>query len=156
VAKLIQRIDITDHQWASDLLEVQTLAYRVEANLIGYDTIPPLHEDLAALQATDETFLGYVSDGKIYGALSYTRDGGIVDICRVYVHPSHFRKGIAQALLLHLLQLEENADKVVVSTGADNLPAVRLYQKHGFVEVGQTEVATGIHITHLERVNTSG
>jgi hypothetical protein len=51
-------LDLCDQPTASELLELQRRAYRVEAELIGSFAIPALHETLAELQRCGETFLG--------------------------------------------------------------------------------------------------
>jgi hypothetical protein len=39
----------------------------------------------------------------------------------------------------------------VVSTGTANRPALALYQRRGFLPVGQCQIAPGVTITLLER-----
>jgi hypothetical protein len=41
---------------------------------------------------------------------------------------------------------------VIVSTGKENVPAVKLYLKKGFNKVKDREIATGIYITEFEKV----
>lgn len=72
------------------LLALQKLSYRKEADLIGSDEIPPLHETLEALQASSETFYGYFLDGQLAGAISYKRGDDLLDIYRMMVHPAFF------------------------------------------------------------------
>ena len=63
----LQRLDLTDRAVAGAVLAVQRRAYRVEADLVGFDAIPPLHETLADLQASTETFLAANVDGQLAG-----------------------------------------------------------------------------------------
>ena len=56
---MIQTIQISNTQAASQFLELQRLSYRVEADLIGSDAIPALHENLEQLQDCAETFYGF-------------------------------------------------------------------------------------------------
>lgn len=55
---MIRPLDLADGELARRLLEVQHRAYAVEAELIGFDGIPPLQEDLAGLMASTELWLG--------------------------------------------------------------------------------------------------
>ena len=86
-----------------------------------------------------ETFYGYYVDGqegpKLAGAISFEREGSIVTICRMMVHPDFFRRGIASSLLQHILieQEREGATRFIVSTGSANSPAIRLYEGFGFI-----------------------
>jgi ribosomal protein S18 acetylase RimI-like enzyme len=69
-----------------------------------------------------------------------------VDICRLVVHPRAHRRGIASKLLDALPDGPQT-----VSTGSKNEPALALYRKRGFVEVGEREVAPGVSLTDLSR-----
>jgi ribosomal protein S18 acetylase RimI-like enzyme len=139
-------LDLSDDTVLRELWTVQRLAYAVEAELIGFDGIPPLHESLDDLGACDETFLGLYDSEGLAGAVSYRLDGSTVDICRLVVHPRAHRRGIASKLLDALPDGPQT-----VSTGTRNEPALRLYRKRGFSETGTREVAPGVSITDLAR-----
>lgn len=55
----------------------------------------------------------------------------IIDIC---VNPEFRRKGLAEKLLEELLS--KGAAKIFLEVEQDNLPAIRLYEKHGFRRIG--------------------
>jgi GNAT superfamily N-acetyltransferase len=137
----------------TSLLEIQRLAYRVEADLIGFYDIPPLHDTIHTLQESNETFYGYFHEKELMGAISYTRQTDEVVICRLIVHPKRFRQGIGRALLEKVLSVENDASRYIVSTGQKNLPAVQLYKHYGFIETGATEVSNGVFVSHFERTN---
>ncbi|EFH83701.1 GNAT family N-acetyltransferase [Ktedonobacter racemifer] len=133
----IGKIQLQSIQQAQRLLEVQRAAYLVEAKLIGSSAIPALQEDLEALQNSDEIFYGCWIDGELAGAISYKREGSLLDIYRLVVHPSYFRRGIGKALVSFVEEVEEGIERIIVSTGARNLPAKRLYEVLGFSEIGE-------------------
>ncbi|MDX8148346.1 GNAT family N-acetyltransferase [Lentzea sp. BCCO 10_0061] len=139
-------LDLSDDTVLHEVWTVQRLAYAVEAEIIGFDGIPPLHESLDELRACDETFLGLYDEEGLAGAVSYQLDGSTVDICRLVVHPRAHRRGIASKLLDELPQGPQT-----VSTGTKNEPALALYRKRGFVEIGTREVAPGVTLTDLSR-----
>ncbi|HEX7308445.1 GNAT family N-acetyltransferase [Lentzea sp.] len=139
-------LDLSDDAVLRELWTVQRLAYAVEAGIIGFDGIPPLHESLDDLRGADETFLGLHDEEGLAGAVSYRLDGSTVDICRLVVHPRAFRRGIASRLLDGLPDGPQT-----VSTGSKNEPALALYRGRGFVEVGEREVGPGVSITDLAR-----
>jgi ribosomal protein S18 acetylase RimI-like enzyme len=139
-------LDLSDDAVLHELWTVQRLAYAVEAEIIGFDGIPPLHESLEELRASEEIFLGLYDEAGLAGAVSYRLEGSTVDICRLVVHPRAHRRGIATQLLDALPD-----EAQTVSTGSKNEPALRLYRKRGFVEIGKREVAPGLSITDLAR-----
>ncbi|HEY7122443.1 MAG TPA: GNAT family N-acetyltransferase [Ktedonobacterales bacterium] len=147
----IRPLHLEDVGDAGALIVLQRLAYRREADLIGSDAIPPLHESLEALQNSGETFFGYEVEGQLVGAASYKRSGALLDIHRMMVHPAFVRRGIARALLRFVEGCEPGSERVIVSTGSLNTPALALYQQQGFVAMGQEEVVPGLWITHLEK-----
>ncbi|MEV4253976.1 GNAT family N-acetyltransferase [Spirillospora sp. NPDC049652] len=147
----ILRLDLHDPAVLAEVWGIQRAAYAVEAELIGSHDIPPLRETLTDLRECGEHFLGAQDDGKLLGAVSWTvLDDGTVDICRLVVHPSAHRRGLATALL-DALDAEVPASRTVVSTGTANHPALALYQARGFKPIAHRTVTGGLSITHLER-----
>ena len=148
---VIQKLDLHASQQAQCLLTIQRAAYTVEAELIGSSAIPALTESLEALQQSGETVYGYWLDEQLAGAISYKREGTVLDIHRLVVHPAYFRRGIGKTLVSFVEQIEESITTIVVSTGARNIPAKRLYRQLGFVETGDKEIVPGLFITQFEK-----
>jgi len=86
------------------------------------------HEFIAALDA-DGRILGYVG-------MMYVLDEGY--IANVAVAPEYRRQGIADALIKRLeeLCLAHALSFVSLEVRAGNVPAITLYEKHGFRRVG--------------------
>ena len=71
-------------------------------------------------------------------------NGQILHIQSLVVKPSQFRKGMASAMIAFVLN--ENMEcNFTVETGCDNLPAINLYLKFGFVEKEKYETDHGVH-----------
>lgn len=148
---MIRLIDNTDPAIAADILRVQIPAYRVEARLMNFDGIPPLQDTAESIQASKETFLGYyAANDELAGFLSYEEEHTGYTICRLVVHPDHFRKGIGKSLLHQFMSETGKSQKVTVSTGAKNEPALNLYKMYGFHQVGALEIAQGVYLAFLE------
>ena len=146
-----RELDISDPGIAAEVLACQRAGYAVEAELIGFDGIPPLRETLDELVRCGERFLGSYDAEGLAGIVSWKKlADGTVDICRLVVAPRAFRRGHASALL-DALALAEPAERFTVSTGAANIPALALYHRRGFVPLGTREVAPGVLVTLLER-----
>jgi len=141
----------TDTPVAERVLEIQRAAYAVEAGIVGYDEIPPLQETLAELQSAPLIFLGVSYDHVLAGVLGYRRDGDAVDIDRLAVDPAFFRRGLATKLLRELFVRERDATLFTVSTGFGNHPAIDLYERFGFQQVGSGEPLPGVRVVLLER-----
>ncbi|GAA2689685.1 GNAT family N-acetyltransferase [Streptomyces lunalinharesii] len=149
------RLDLSDPDTVRRLWDLQRASYTVEARLIGFDGIPPLHESLEQLRTCGESFLGVHEESGLVGAVAWARrPDGALEICRLMVHPVAHRRGVATALLDSLDRIEP-AELTVVSTGTANLPAVALYRRRGFIPFGEHQVAPDVTVTLLERKNTS-
>jgi SAM-dependent methyltransferase len=147
---VIERLDLSDGGTVARVLEIQRAAYAREAELVGFDSIPPLHETLDELQRQPLEWLGVVEDGVIVGAMAITGEARECDIDRLVVDPMWHRRGIGR----RLVQAVTHHAVVTVSTGAANAPAVALYESLGFRRVGETEVAPGFWTVQFERRNT--
>lgn len=129
-------------------------AYRVEADLIGFDGIPPLHETAEQVCASSETFWGCRLEGRLAGVIAFERieqPEAEVEISRLIVHPDFFRRGIGSRLLEVVLARHPEAVRFTVSTGEKNIPAVSLYERYGFQTDGRREVAPGVWIMIMSR-----
>lgn len=134
----------------AEVFELQKKSYKIEADLIGTEEIPPLKETFEQLQGCGETFIGCYIDGRLAGAVSYIKEGKVLDIHRMMVHPDFFRRGIAKKLIAQLENIRYS--EMLVSTGAANTPAVGLYEKLGFERQNDSVVGDGLLLTNFRKV----
>ena len=113
------------------MLAVQHAAYAIEAELIGYPDLPPLHETLAALQATDEELWLCEEGDALVGVVGLEHGEDEMVIARLFVAPAFFRRGVGSALVAQALA-QAGGRRVRVGTGARNAPALALYARFGF------------------------
>lgn len=147
---MIALLDHRDPVTAAQICALQTASYLVESAIIGY-RIPLVDETPDALARASEAFLGYRDGDAIVGALAYETWPGEIEICRLMVHPEHFRRGIASRLLEEITA-KAGAMPLRVSTGADNAPAIRLYERFGFSISRRRELPDGLRLVELRRV----
>lgn len=148
---LIRKIDITDVNLAKEVLNIQIPAYQVEAELIGFDKLPPLKDTIETLQQSGEKFYGYYIKEELSGVLSLKIENGVMDIHRLFVHPKHFRKGISQTLIDFVQSSEAGYNMITVATGTKNVPAVHFYHKNGFNKLKEIIVEEGLSISLFEK-----
>ena len=79
-----------------------------------------------------------MEDGEVVGYIGSQSVLGESDMMNVAVHPDHRRKGIAEALVNALSRDLKERDNVCLTleVRASNDPAIALYEKLGFTQVG--------------------
>jgi ribosomal protein S18 acetylase RimI-like enzyme len=147
----VKLLNLKDPVVAERVIALQHDSYLVEAERMGVQDLPPMHETVEGLQASRETFWGSFDGQELVGVLSTSEDGAVTEIGRLAVAPTHFRRGIASRLLAHALMMAGPDATCLVSTGRANAPAIALYKKFGFVEGATREVAPGVALLSLTR-----
>jgi len=132
------------------VLAVQRAAYAIEAELIGYPRLPPLHETLEGLQATPEELWLCEEGGELCGVVGLEQHAGELVIARLFVAPPEFRRGIGSALVAQALARADGR-RVRVGTGARNLPALALYERFGFRRLDEGQPTPGVGYIELVR-----
>jgi len=147
---MIKTLNFTDDTMLDRALLIQKVAYRIEADLIGFDGIPALYESKNDLRHSAEIFVGYFADDILAAVLSYSQLGEVLDIGRLVVHPDFFRQGIARALVQYVETIA-NVRRITVSTGAKNHPARKLYEKLGYQLLETVTLDAGVTIAQYEK-----
>ena len=77
-------------------------------------------------------------DGKVAGYVGSQTVIDESDMMNVAVHPNHRRKGIAEALVVELVEALKKRESrcLTLEVRASNEPAKALYEKLGFTQVG--------------------
>lgn len=152
----VQRLDHATPPVAAAIQAVMREAYRVEADILGVEDFVPLRRTAAQVAAADALFLGIAVSGTLAAVAEVEEpEPGRVHVGSLVVLPSHFRRGLATALLRHLLDAHAD-DDVTVSTGRRNGPALLLYAALGFREDRRWSTDDGIPMVTLLRPGRLG
>jgi ribosomal protein S18 acetylase RimI-like enzyme len=147
----IEPLNSTQAEVASAIHEVMVAAYRVEAELLGVADFVPLHRGVEAIRDAGSRFLGAFRDGELVGVAELEDEpDGTTNVASLVVRPPHFRRGIATALLHHVIA-RHGAGAITVSTGRRNAPALALYAGFGFDELRRWATVDGIPMVTLRR-----
>ncbi|MFO0274201.1 MAG: GNAT family N-acetyltransferase [Betaproteobacteria bacterium] len=145
----------TAPQIAEAIRAVMFQAYCVEAALLGVRDFAPLHRTAAHIAETDALFLGISPAGTLAAIAEVeSSEPRHVHIGSLVVLPSHVRRGLATALIRHILDANVPND-ITVSTGTRNQPAIQLYTAHGFREHRLWTTNDGIRMVTLRRAASS-
>jgi len=78
-----------------------------------------------------------VEDGFVCGYIGSQSVMGESDMMNVAVHPDHRRRGVGEKLVLALCDaLSRENTSLALEVRASNAPAIALYEKLGFIQVG--------------------
>lgn len=109
-------------------LEIQCFSAPWSESVIASELTSRLSCWLVALE--DDRVVGYVGSQSVLGES---------DMMNIAVHPDHRRKGIAEALVKALVaELSARGNhSLTLEVRASNAPAIALYEKLGFAQVGR-------------------
>ena len=151
---MIKRLSNAAPETAAQIHELFQLSYAVEATILGVEDFPPLRRSCHSYANSTNAFIGYYQDQALAGIIEIEQSEELIDINSLVVHPSHFRQGVAQSLIQHVFN-QYGDISYVVETGVLNLPAIKLYEKLGFIEVKQWETDFGIRKILFQRQPSS-
>jgi len=145
---MIQAVEHRSEEAAAEIHGIFQRSYKKEAELLGLDSIPPLHRTRDQLRTASTSFLGCLVEKKLAAVLEFNVKGAHLAIDSLVVDPSHFRQGLASALLKHLLT-QEKWFTAEVETASGNVPAIALYRRFGFRESKVWRTSHGIEKVKL-------
>jgi ribosomal protein S18 acetylase RimI-like enzyme len=134
----IEALDHRDRTVARRIHAIQLAAYSQEAQLLGVADFPPLRQTALCIRDSEEQFFGAFVQDTLAGvaAIEQAHDAAALCLSSLVVQPAMQRRGVASALLREILR-RFGSQAVVVSTAAGNLPALALYGRFGFTELGR-------------------
>jgi len=100
---------------------------------------------------TEAKFYGYWHHKCLIAVIEITVKNKQIGICSLAVTPKFFRKGIPNQLISYVLQTFD-CKQAFVETAVENLPAINLYKKHGFIEKNIWKTSDGFHIQSLLKI----
>ena len=146
---MIEKVNCKEEEVAEQLYSIWQASYPVEKEMIGAEIFPPLDRTVRDFQSTENDFYAYVIDHQFAGVIELARIEDYIHLQSLVVHPAHFRKGIASALIKHAMKTHTSA-KYSVETGYENVPAKRLYESFAFRENKVYDTGYGVKKIRFE------
>ncbi|HUL38197.1 MAG TPA: GNAT family N-acetyltransferase [Thermodesulfobacteriota bacterium] len=147
---LIERATISD---AEEILALQKLAYRSEAEIYNDFNIPPLVQTLESIEKDFENqiFLKALMDGRIIGSVrAYSKEGACY-IGRLIVHPDFQNRGIGEKLMNEIERVVGTCKRFELFTGVRSEKNLYLYQKLGYKIFKTADITDQTTIVFLEK-----
>ena len=138
---IISHANIND---AQEILDLQKLAYQIEAKRYNDYTLPPLTQTLAEIQNDFEkmVILKAVLDDKIIGSVRAYLSDGTCYIGRLIVHPDFQNQGIGTKLMNEIEDRFKQAKRFELFTGHKSEGPLYIYHKLGYQEFKRKDLDT--------------
>jgi ribosomal protein S18 acetylase RimI-like enzyme len=145
----IEVLKISNVERADEIHAIYQAAYRIEANLIGVQTFPPLERTPSDIRSSANSFYEAKQDDSCVGIIELEKCGDSKEtmiISSLAVSPNYARRGIGKLLVESALV---RATEFVVTTAEENLPAISLYLQLGFIQTKQFGTKEGIQMVEM-------
>ena len=146
---MIEKVNCKEEEVAEQLYSIWQASYPIEKEMIGAEVFPPLDRTVLDFQSTENVFYAYIVNDEFAGVIEVARIEDYIHLQSLVVHPAHFRKGIASALIKHAIKTHASA-KYSVETGFENVPAKRLYESFAFRETKVYDTDYGVKKIRFE------
>jgi phage replication-related protein YjqB (UPF0714/DUF867 family) len=147
---LIEKAKVSD---AEEILALQKLAYRSEAEIYNDFNIPPLVQTSEEIKKDFENqfFLKAVEDEKIIGSVRAQVKGEICHVGRLIVHPNFQNRGIGNKLMNEIERVFNTCKRFELFTGSKSERNLYLYQKLGYRIFKTAKITDKTTIVYLEK-----
>ena len=148
----IKRATVPD---AGELLALQKLAYRSEAEIYDDFRIPPLVQTMEQMEMDFEKqiCLKAVVDGKIVGSVRAFAEEGTCYIGRLLVHPEFQNRGIGTELMGRIEEVFGESKRFELFTGHRSEKNLHLYGKLGYRAFKTERVHDHLTIVFMEKIH---
>ncbi len=138
---------------AEEILSLQKLAYRSEAEIYDDFNIPPLLQTLEEITRDfdNQIFLKVTMDGKIRGSVRAFTKEGTCYIGRLIVHPSFQNRGMGKELMKKIEEVFKGAQRFELFTGHRSEKNLFLYENLGYKVFKTVKAHERLNIVYLEK-----
>ena len=139
---------------AYEILNLQKLAYKSEAELYNDFTIPPLIQTIEEIKEefSYKIILKYIIENKIVGSVRAYKQNNNCFIGRVIVHPVYQNQGIGKKLMNAIERKFSGVNRFELFTGYRSEKNLYLYKKLGY-KIFKTEILNDkVKLRFLEKI----
>lgn len=140
---------------SEEILSLQKLAYRIEAERYNDYNIPPLMQTLEEIkkQFKDHLFLKAVSENMIIGTVRAHEENGTCYIGRLAVYPEMQNRGIGTMLMQEIEKYYYGTVRFELFSGSKSENNIYLYKKLGYRIFKTDKYECGnIEIFYMEKI----
>lgn len=137
----------------AEILALQKLSFKSEAELYNNFNIPPMVQTLEETQDDfkHQIILKATENGRIIGSLRGFEKDGTCFLARLMVHPEFQNLGIGTKLLLEIEKLFD-CGRFELYTGYKSEKNIRLYKKIGYKIFDNKAVNDKAYLIYMEKI----
>ncbi|NJD78905.1 MAG: GNAT family N-acetyltransferase [Candidatus Methanoperedens sp.] len=149
---MIEQAKVSD---AEEILSLQKLAYRREAEIYNDFNIAPLIQTLDEIKKDfrDHVFLKAVIQGKVIGSVRAFAKENSCYIERLIVHPDFQNLGIGTKLINEIERVFNLSRRFELFTGHKSEKNIHIYQKLGYKIFKTEKISDNINFIYMEKIN---
>ena len=138
---------------AEEILALQLLAYRSEAEFYDDWTIPPLTQTIEQMRVDirEKVVLKACLPGRIVGSVRASQSGDTCKVGRLIVHPEWQRQGIGSRLLLEIETYFPEVVRSELFTGERSEDTIRLYSRLGYRLTRRQAQTPKVNVVFLQK-----
>ncbi len=136
------------------ILQLQKECYQTEAAIYNDYNIPPLQQDIQALEKefAEQVFIKAVAYGEIIGSVRAFFDGETCFVGKLIVKKDFQNQGIGKLLLDSIELTFQMCKRFELFTGHKSLKNLYLYNKQGYNEFSKKVINDNMTMIYLEKI----
>ena len=139
----------------AQILKLQKLAYKSEAEIYDDFSIPPLHQTISELKEDfkSQIILKASDKEEIIGSVRAYNKGDTCFIGKLIVHPNYQNKGLGTKLMNNIEKQFDFVKRYELFTGYKSIKNLYLYKKLGYKVFKMEVLNEKVKLTFLEKLN---
>ncbi len=140
-----------------EILALQKIAYKSEAEIHDDYSIPPLHQTMDEIrdELQSQIFLKVIKENKIIGSVRAYEKDGTCFIGKLIVEPEYQNAGIGTRLMTEIEKRFEHVRRFELFTGYKSKKNLYLYSKIGYKEFRIEKISDKLTLIFLEKAKKS-
>ena len=151
IKMIIKRAKVSDLE---EILSLQKMAYKSEAEIYNDYSIPPLSQTLDEIkdEFKSSIFLKAVENGRIIGSVRGTQlNSKTCYIGRLIVHPDFQNHGIGTKLMEEIEKIFNECKRFKLITGHKSEKNIKLYEKLNYNKYKIEKLTENLNLVYLEK-----
>ncbi len=147
------KIELAKMEDAPEILALQKLAYRSEAEIYNDFSIPPLTQTLEELLGEFETHTVFKAllDTDLVGSVRTRVKGNTCHVGRLIVHPRVQNQGAGSLLMAFIERYHPDVERFELFTGHRSVRNLYLYRKLGYNEFKRERINDSLVFVFMDK-----